>query len=158
MGIQKEGVGRREGVPDIDSNTGHGWLGKVLLALSLAGGPIILFVLRKFGRSGGPAVAAGCATLFVRDLTMMTSGVPDRLRPLPRLLLFAEIATSATATMAGLWTWVVEPLRHGEPDDDRSGDGRGARLATGASVVTLALHSVRFAIYLSPGQGRVPSP
>jgi hypothetical protein len=157
MVIQKEDVGEPEGVTDIDSTTDHGWLGKMLLALSLAGGPIILFVLRKFGRWGGPVVAAGCGTLFVRDLTMVTSGVPNRLRPLPRLLLLAEMATSATATMAGLWTWVVEPIRDGEPDDNRSGDGRGARLATGASVVTLALHSVRFAIYLSPSQGRVSS-
>jgi hypothetical protein len=54
MAMQKEDVGEPEGVTDIDSNaptiTGHGLLGKVLLALSLAGGPIILFVLRKFGR------------------------------------------------------------------------------------------------------------
>ena len=107
-------------------------------------------------------VTAGCGTLFVRDVTLVVTGVPPRLKPLPRLLLFAEMATSATATMAGLWTWVVEPLRDGEPvGADDSGDshnGRGARLATGASIATLALHSVRFAIYLGPGQGRVPPP
>ena len=33
MGIQKEDVGRRGDVTDSDSNTGHGWLGKVLLAI-----------------------------------------------------------------------------------------------------------------------------
>jgi len=125
-------------------------LGKLLMALSLAGAPIILFVLRRFGRFGGPVVVAGCGTLFVRDLTMVTSGVPDRLRTVPRLLLLAEASVSATATLAGLWAWIVMPL-FGERERPH---GRVVRVATTASVATLVLHAVRFAIYLSPGQGR----
>lgn len=85
-------------------------MGKLLLMLSLAGAPIILFVLRQFGRFGGPVVVAGCGTLFVRDLTMVTSEVPGRLKPLPRRLLFAEVSVSATATLTGLWAWTVMPL------------------------------------------------
>jgi hypothetical protein len=130
---------------------GQGLFGKLLLMLSLAGAPIILFVLRRFGRFGGPVVVAGCGTLFVRDLTMVTSGVPDRLTPVPRLLLFAEVSVSATATLTGLWAWIVMPL-FGERERPY---GRVVPVATTASVATLVLHTVRFAIYLSPGQGRI---
>ena len=140
---------------------GQRLLGKLLLMLSLAGAPIILFVLRQFGRFGGPVVVAGCGTLFVRDLTMVTSEVPGRLKPLPRRLLFAEVSVSATATLTGLWAWTVMPLlgeraEHGR--SHRAGEsahGRVVRVATTASVATLVLHTVRFAIYLSPGQGRI---
>jgi len=143
---------------------GRGPLGKLLLTLSLAGAPIILFVLRRFGRFGGPVVAAGCGTLLVRDLTMMTAGVPDRLKPLPRLLLFLEASISATALLMGLWAWIVNPLLGRQVGVDRgrrsrrAGEGargRVVRVATAASVATLVLDAVRFAIYLSPGQGRV---
>jgi len=140
---------------------GQGVLGKLLLMLSLAGAPIILFVLRQFGRFGGPMVVAGCGTLFVRDLTMVTSGVPDRLKPLPRLLLFAEVSVSATATLTGLWAWTVMPLLGERAEHGRghgageSAHGRVARVATTTSVATLVLHTVRFTIYLSPGQGRI---
>lgn len=142
------------------SMAGDGRLGKVLLALSLAGGPIIPVVLRRFGRWGGAVVVAGCGTLLVRDVTMVVTGVPARLKPLPRLLLFAEVATSATATIAGLWVWVVEPFLGERVPDDSDAHwaggrrGRGHRLATAASVATLRLDSARFAIYLGPGQGR----
>jgi len=126
-------------------------LGKLLMVISVAGAPIILFVLRRFGRFGGPVVVAGCGTLFVRDLTMVTSGVPVRLKPVPRLLLFAEVSASATAALAGLWAWILMPLL-GERERPH---GRVVGAATTASVATLVLHAVRFAIYLSPGQGRI---
>ncbi|MGO9581293.1 MAG: hypothetical protein ACLP36_00640 [Acidimicrobiales bacterium] len=140
---------------------GEGLSAKPLLMLSLAGAPVVLFVLRRFGRFGGPVVVAGCGTLFVRDVTIVTSGVPARLKPLPRLLLFAEVSVSATATLTGLWAWIVMPLRgegteHGR--SRRSGEGvhgQVIRVATTASVATLVLHAVRMAIYLSPGQGRI---
>ena len=120
----------------------------------MAGAPIILFVLRRFGRFGGPVVVAGYGTLFVRDLTMVTSGVPDRLKPVPRRLLFAEVSVSATATLAGLLAWIVMPS-FGERERLH---GRVVGVATAASVATLVLHAVRFAIYLGPGQGRIAPP
>jgi hypothetical protein len=140
---------------------GQALLGRVLLGLSVAGGLLIPVIVRRFGRRGGAVAVAGCGTLFVRDVTMVATGVPARLKPVPRLLLFAEVASSAIATVTGLWAWIVGPLLGRRvPGDDAAGRTLGGRrgdsdrVAVAASVVTLRLHAARFAIYLSPGQGR----
>jgi len=84
------------------SRAGQGWLGKVLLVFSLAGLPLTLFLLRRVGRRGGLLVDAGCGVLFVRDVTMIATGTPAKLRVLPRVLLFVEVATSGLASFSGL--------------------------------------------------------
>lgn len=150
---------------------GQGWLGRVLLSLSLGGLPLVLLVLRRLGRRGGILVACGCSVLFARDLAMVSAGAPARLRPLPRLLLLVEVVVSGTATLAGLWAHAKAPAPHppagrdgdlpydaevGERARDRAVATRQAvaRLATAATAVTFVLHTAREAIYLSPGHGR----
>jgi len=154
-----------------DPSPAQGWLGRVLLSLSLGGLPPVLLVLRRLGRRGGILVACGCSVLFARDLAMVSAGAPARLRPLPRLLLLVEVLVSGTATLAGLWAHAKAPAPH--PPAGKDGDlpydvevgeragGRAvatrqavARLATAATAVTFVLHTAREAIYLSPGHGR----
>jgi hypothetical protein len=143
-----------------------GKLGTVLLAASAAGAPLSLLALRCLGGWGRLLVASGCAVLFVRDTTMVASGT-RRLRSLPRALLVVEVASSATAVATGVCLWLqdasttarrwhnpcrVPPLR-------RHTAGRAAAALLGpAACVTMAIHTARFAIYLSPGSGlRSPS-
>ncbi|MGA9162091.1 MAG: hypothetical protein WB297_14665 [Actinomycetota bacterium] len=156
-----------------ESLAGQGWLGKVLLSFSVLGVPLVLFVLRRFGRWGGLLVEAGCGVLFVRDVTMTATGAPAKLRPLPRLLLFVEVAASGVATFAGLWAWVWRPFIGRPPGEDGTGgrsleagvrktnqgtampSGQAAvRVATAAAASTFVLHTAREAIYLSPGHGQ----
>ncbi len=154
---------------------GQGWAGKVLLSLSVAGLPLVLFALRRSGRRGGLLVEAGCGVLFARDLTMAATGMPAKLRPVPRLLLLAEVGVSGVATLAGLPAWVRRSLPQTPPPAPPSrrrapgaahrarpgGEAAAAarrqaavRVATVAAATTFALHTAREAIYLSPGHGR----
>ena len=152
---------------------GQGRPGKVLLAASVAGLPLVLLALRRLGRRGGLLVEAGCGALFARDMTMTVTGTPARLRALPRFLLFAEAAVSGLATFTGLWAWVWRPFA-AAPASQRRHRGQAAgcraaatqptvtaprgqavaRVATIAAAMTFALHTAREAIYLSPGHGR----
>ena len=154
-----------------------GWLGKVLLSFSLAGLPLVLLLMRRAGRRGGIMVAAGCAMLFVRDITMVTAGAPAKLRTLARLLLFTEATTSGLATFAGLRAWVWPLFAHrasfrrasvsqasrsdtrttGQSAVIQSSQAAGS-VATVAAAATFALHAARQAIYLSPGHGLLSSP
>lgn len=93
--------------------------------------------------------------LTIRDASMVASGLPHRLRPIPAALLRLELASGLAASLAGL-----HPLLNARPT------GGAAPASTGtidtvrqAAVATLfALHTVRFAIYLRPGQGRRAAP
>jgi glyoxylase-like metal-dependent hydrolase (beta-lactamase superfamily II) len=144
-----------------------GRLGTVLLVASAAGAPLSLLALRHLGRWGRVLVASGCAVLFVRDTTMVASGTPGRLRSLPRALLVAEVATSATAVATGVCPWLQDPSttarrRHNPCPVSplrRHAPGRAAAALLGpAACATMAIHTTRFAIYLSPGSGlRSPS-
>ena len=144
-----------------------GRLGTVLLVASAAGAPLSLLALRHLGRWGRVLVASGCAVLFVRDTTMVASGTPGRLRSLPRALLVAEVATSATAVATGVWPWLQDPSttarrRHNPCRVSplrRHAPGRAAAALLGpAACATMAIHTTRFTIYLSPGLGlRSPS-
>lgn len=118
------------------------WLGRLLLSLSAAGVPLVLILPRRFGRRGGLVVTAAGGVLLTRDAALTVSGAPARLRPLPRLLLFAEDAAAGMSVAAGLWAWGWARQRPGR-----------AQVAAGAAAATLTLHTVRFAIYLSPGHG-----
>ena len=156
-----------------ESLPAQGRLGKVLLSLSAAGAPLIWLLVRRAGRRGGLAVSAGCGVLLIRDMTMVADGAPARLRTLPRILLLVEAATSAAATVAGLWAWVcrpflVKPFEAGGVESIRPGaqqpgwhtalqrSRRVARAAESAALATFLLHTVRFAIYLGPDHGRRP--
>lgn len=122
-----------------------GWAGAVLLTASAAGAPITWLALRRPGRGGSLLAAAACAALCARDTAMTLTGTPALLRPLPRELLFAEVATSAGATAAALTAcWRRQPGT--------------IRAATAAATATFVLHTTRLAIYLSPGQGRREPP
>jgi hypothetical protein len=156
------------------SLAGQGWVGKVLLSFSVAGLPLVLLLKRQLGRWGGLLVEAGCGVLFVRDVTMAATGVPAKLQPLPRFLLFVEVVSSGMATFAGLGAWVWGPFVRHEAEreaghDSPAGPGvRGprpgpaampgglaaGRAATAAAAATFVVHAAREAIYLSPGHGR----
>ena len=152
------------------SPAGQGRLGTVLLSSSVMGVPLVLFVLRRFGRWGGLLVEAGCGVLFVRDVTMTATGAPASLRPLPRLLLLVEVVVAGVATFVGLWAWVWRPflggsngehardgrVEHGATTDQGTASTNGqaaVRVATVAAASTFVLHTAREAIYLSPGHG-----
>jgi hypothetical protein len=158
---------------------GQGWLGTLLLSFSVAGLPLVIFVLRRLGRFGGLVVEAGGSALFVRDIAMVATGAPAKLRRAPRVLLFVELATSGVATVAGLWAWLWAPFvgkraagRTGdriavEPGATRAQQGVAmspgqvmGHVATAAVAATFVLHTAREAIYLRPGYGRrtPPSP
>ena len=119
---------------------GQGRAGAALLAASVAGVALAPLALRRLGRGGSLLVAAGCGALFARDTQMTLTGVPTRLRPLPRLLLRTEVPVSGSAAGAALLAcWQQRP--------------GGARVAAAAAAATFAVHAVREAIYLSPGHG-----
>ena len=123
------------------SQPGQGRAGAALVAASVAGVALAPLALRRLGRGGSLLVAAGCAALFARDVQMTLTGAPARLRPVPRLLLRAEVPVSGsaagTALLAAYW-------------QQRPGV---ARVAAVAAAATFAVHAVREAIYLSPGHG-----
>jgi hypothetical protein len=151
----------------------HGWCGTVLLVLSAAGAPLMPLLPRRGGRWGGLLVEGACGTRLARDLIFAASGAPARLRPLPRLLLHAEITTVGVATCTGLCAWVWPAVVAGRVAEERTGrrvlplaarwsrqgraGARGHAAAAGVATIaaaTFVLHTARFAIYLSPGHGR----
>ena len=107
----REDAERLDAIDHPASVTSPGWLGKVLLSFSLAGLPLALFLLRRVGRRGGMLVTARCAVLFARDLTMIVTGAPAKLRTLPRLLLFIEATTSSVATVTAAATFALHSAR-----------------------------------------------
>ena len=112
---------------------------------------------RRFGRPGRLAVIAGVTLLAVRDGAMALGGAPGRLKPVPRGLLYLELACAVSAALLG----TAAGLRTSEPaaqSADRPRRGCAASLepaASTASALTFAVHAVRQAIYVTPGQGLV---
>ena len=99
----------------------------------------------RWGRRGGALVITGLSVLLTRDTIMIASGLPGRLRPLPRSLLALEALAAAAAVAAGVRPWLqLQPRPLGVAD----------RTATALTTTTFAIHTLRQAIYLSPGQGR----
>jgi len=173
--LRERGTGMTErvtGDSDLVQLQGQGWLGTLLLTFSVGGLPLVIFLLRRLGRLGGLVVEAGCSVLLVRDITVVAAGVPAKLRRIPRLFLFVELATSGVATVAGLWAWLWVPFadsRSLEGTGDRMAVERGAtraqrgvaisraqvmgHVATAAVAATFVLHTAREVIYLSPDHG-----
>lgn len=142
-------------------------LGWLLFALSAGGLPITWLALRRGGRLGGLLLEAGCAVLLARDAAMVAGGAPGRLRVVPRLLLFLELAANVTAVVAGFRRWVAEPMFGRAPEKVQSAERTGERHGSDTSIasaklrvsevaagIVFILHTARMAIYLSPGRGR----
>ena len=127
-----------------------------LLGAAAAGGAAAVCVPRRFGRPGRLAVTAGVAILLLRDAGMVGNGVPRRLKTVPRALLYLELTCAGLASVLGAAAWVrasgsvadgVKPARAVVVRPDRAADY--------ASALTFALHALRQAVYLTPGQGRL---
>jgi hypothetical protein len=124
-----------------------GWL---VLGVSAAGYPLTDIALRQGGRRGAVVAESVSAGLALRDLAMIVGGAPRRLQRVPAGLLILELAAAATASAAGL-----RPVLARQSADEALSPRAAA--AQRAAIGTLfALHTVRFHIYLSPGQGRRP--
>jgi hypothetical protein len=91
---------------------------------------------------------------------MIRGGAPLRMKPLTARLLYAELVADAIGCGAGLWAWVVWPLRlrfstrthataQRRDPPDASWLGRVELAAAGPIYV---LHTIRLLIYISPGR------
>ncbi len=126
-------------------------IGAVVLGLSACGYPITQFVVRRWGRRGAAVTESVCVGLAIRDASMVAGGVPARLRRVPAVLLQLELAAGVLASLAGL-----RPLLGAGPAGQAAADRADrADQARRVAIATLfALHTIRFAIYLRPDQGR----
>ena len=84
---------------------GHRWLGPGLFVLSIAGLPLSGLILARLGRRGGVVLEAACTLLFARAIHFVVTGTPARLRTLPRLLAYTELAVDGMAAASGFWVW-----------------------------------------------------
>lgn len=127
--------------------------GAIVLGLSACGYPLTQLVVRRWGARGAAMAECVYAGLAIRDASMVAGGVPGRLRRVPAALLFVELGAGVVASLAGL-----PPLLSAQPaDQTASARTCAADRARQASVAVLfAIHTVRFAIYLCPDQGRRP--
>lgn len=117
------------------------------LALSACGYPLTEAVIRRFGSRGLAVCALICAGLATRDASMVAAGAPARLRRFPALLLRVELVAAGTA--AGMTAGVLAATA-GQRDVPEVVD----RLRRMAVAALFSLHTVRFAIFLTPEQGR----
>ncbi len=115
-----------------------GW---ALLLSAGAGAVASVLAPRRWGRAGGAAVAGGLSILAARDTVMIASGALPRLRVVPRALLVAEPACASAGIVLGGRAWL-------------GGRAPASGPATLLAVATFAIHAVREAVYLTPGQGR----
>ena len=130
-------------------------VGGIVLGLSACGYPLTQLVIRRWGRRGAAVVESVCVGLAIRDASMVASGVPQRLRRIPAVLLRLELAAGVVASLAGM-----PPLLTARSADCESSPRiSAAEVARRAAVATLfAVHTVRFGIYLRPYRGRRASP
>ena len=119
---------------------------------SALGWPLSELVLRLPGRRGVVLVETVCAGLLVRDLALIRSGAPHRLRRLPAVLLWLE--TVAAGVAVGGTGWAA--LRQRQAGGRAASPGTASpQLVRGSALGLLfGLHTLRFWIYLQPGQGR----
>jgi hypothetical protein len=129
----------------------------VLLGAATAGTLGAPAAPRRFGRPGRLAVIAGVMLLAVRDAAMVLGGAPGRLKPVPRGLLYLELACAVSAALLG----AAAGLRASEPAAQSANRPRRScavsldSAASTASALTFGVHAVRQAIYVMPGQGRI---
>jgi len=132
------------------------WLGRGLFVLSVAGLPLSVLALSRLGRVGKLMLQVASTLLFARAVQFVVTGAPARLRTFPRLLAYAELVVDGLATLSGFWVWVWQPFvapRFGHQSRTRP-TAWAPRLSKLPVVAMFVLHTVRMAIYVSPGQGR----
>jgi hypothetical protein len=124
-------------------------IGAVVLGLSACGYPLTQLVIRRWGVRGAAVAEAVCAGLVIRDASMVASGATGRLRRVPAVLLWLELAAGLVASLAGLVPLLSARL------PGRSGQQAAAENVRRAAVAALfTVHTIRFGIYLRPDQGR----
>jgi hypothetical protein len=130
-------------------------LGRAVLVVSALGYPLFQSVIRRFGRRGACVTELVTAGLMARDLAMIATGTPGRLRQVPALLLWSEVGAAAVASVAG----AVVILDADAWGPQGPGGPSTAEIVRRAAVGSLfGLHTVRFWIYLQPDQGRRAPP
>jgi hypothetical protein len=129
-----------------------------------AGGQAPPITIQQPSQIAGFIALTGSLGLLARVLYLTFSGAPTRLRPIPRLLLFAEIAVSSVSVALNFWAWVLSPFtarqrrearvqrEEGPPaalveSATRYGARFGASLGQGMWSLTLIIHAIRVAIY-----------
>jgi hypothetical protein len=125
-------------------------LGQLVLGLSGLGFPLAQLLMRRFGARGAIAVEAVCVGLLVRDVAMLASGAPSRLRRGPAILLWMETAIGAAAVLTGLPPLLDVTARQQASAPRPTGSEALRRTAIGA---LFGLHTLRFRIYLQPDHG-----
>ena len=126
-------------------------MGVAVLAASGSGFPLTQAAIARLGRPGAALVVGVTGGLLVRNVALLAMGTHRRLRPGPAAMLWAETASAAVATAAGLLL-----LRDPEVADARHPGWRvpARELVRRIAVGTLfGLHAMRFRIFLAPGSG-----
>ena len=121
-----------------------------LLAAALGGIVAAFIIPGRFGRRGGLAVLGGVTLLLSRDATMVLGGAPARLKAVPRVLLYLELANATIATSLGAVAWLGPRDRARLA---RPGELTATCAANSASALTFLMHAARQAIYLTPSRG-----
>ena len=124
--------------------------GRLILGLSGMGFPLTQVVMRRFGSRGAMAVEAVCAGLVLRDLALLASGAPSRLRRGPAVLLWLEAAAGTGAVLTGLRPLLDATARKRATEPRPTGFEALRRATIGA---LFGLHTLRFRIYLQPDHG-----
>lgn len=121
---------------------------RAALVASGLGYPLAQLAIGRGRRRGAVAVEAVAGGLLVRDAALVRLGTPARLEPLPRVLLWLELAAAGAASLLGF-------AAIARPGDAAARRPCGLlevvrRLAVG---LLFGLHTWRFWIYLRPGRG-----
>ena len=130
--------------------------GTGLLVAAATGVVASRWVSARSGRRDRVMLTAGVVVLAMRDGGMVLSGIPGRLKVLPRTLLYVELACAASASLLNAATLATSPAR--ARHDGKPPKGALTRLTAAAdcaSALTFVLHTLRQAIYLTPGRGRL---
>ncbi len=123
---------------------------RVVLVFSALGYPLTQMVIRRFGRTGAQVAEAVCTGLLVRDIALIATGTPSRLRRGPALLLWLEAVVAASAVATGIPPAV----------DHEACRQTSARRPTRSEIVRrttvgalFGVHTTRFWIYTRPDHG-----
>ena len=125
--------------------------GGIVLGLSACGYPLTQLAVRRWGARGAAVAESVCVGLAIRDAAMVAGGVPARLRKVPATLLRLELAAGIAASLAG-----VRSLLGMRPGSRAPSPGASDAVWRAAIAALFALHTIRFGLYLRPGQGRRP--
>ena len=96
--------------------------GYVLLVAAVTGAALGAKAPQRWGRAGGGLLLAGLSALLARDVAMIASGTPRRLRSLPRALLLAETVCAGMGIAVGAQAWLGAGNRHLHDPRNPSGD------------------------------------